>query len=151
MHTIPTDNKNESSTSRGRRIWVRIIKALGITAVAFLLSWLVAQPFSFSMSTLVSSQDKKDFNITDFCNIVADSRPVRTLDKEIVVVNIDRASRNDITDLLAIVSIMEPKAVGLDVTFNECRQSDTLLLDAISSLPQVVMAQCVSQNRGGVF
>lgn len=133
----------EKQTVR-HKLWT----SLGITLLAFALSWIVAQPFSFSMSTLLASQDKKDFNNTDFYNIVANSRPVRTLETEVVIVNIDNADRDDIIDLLNILSIMEPKAVGLDVTFNEQRDGDTLLIDAIDAVPNMVLASTLSKSGG---
>lgn len=120
----------------------------GIMLLAFALSWCVAQPFSLSIGSLTSNSDKKDFNITDFYNIVADARPVRTLDSDIVIVNIDRANRDDIVDLLDILNIMGPKAVGLDVTFNERRDGDTLLLNTICSAHNLVLASTLSQSGG---
>lgn len=125
----------------------RLLKALAVTMLAFLISWIVAQPFSLSLNTLISNQDKRDFNITNVYNIVANSRPVRTLEKDIVIVDIDHADRNDITDLLNVLSIMEPEAVGLDVTFNEHRDNDSLLLSAISSIPNMVLASTLGGGQ----
>ena len=90
----------------------RLYKAVGITALAFALSSVLLAPFSFSASTLVSAPEKNDFEMTDFYAIVADSRLVRTLDPDIVIVNIDNCDRNAIADVLEAVSLCNPAVVG---------------------------------------
>lgn len=42
------------------------LKATVITVLAFSLSLVLMQPFSLSIATLISSNDRHDFNITDF-------------------------------------------------------------------------------------
>ncbi len=120
--------------------WRRALKAAGIATLAFLLSFVLAQPFSFSAGTLMSNSDTKDFNLTDFYNIIADSRPVRALDDKIVIVDIDNTSRDDVTDIIEMLSVMNPAAVGIDVTFNEPHADDSRLLHAIENCPDLVLA-----------
>ncbi|MDE6120358.1 MAG: CHASE2 domain-containing protein, partial [Muribaculaceae bacterium] len=105
------------------------------------------QPFSFSVATLVSSNDRTDFNITDFYNIVADSRNVRSLDPEIVLIDIADASRDEIADLVGALPAFSPKAVGLDITFVEKRPGDSYLIDAIRSNPNVTMVTNLVPDR----
>ena len=102
---------------------------------------------------MLSSAEKNDFNLTDFYHIVADARPMRTLDSDIVLVDIANSERQDIADLLCILSEMEPAAVGLDVVFDEERPADDALLDAMNRLPNLVMAVGVSEapGSGGKF
>lgn len=97
---------------------------------------------------MLSGAEKNDFNLTDFYNIVADSRPIRSLDSCVVIVDIADAEREDIADILTIIGDLKPAAVGLDVTFNEPRQGDELLLDAIAGCPNPVMAIGVSEAPG---
>lgn len=97
------------------------------------------QPLSLSVATLVSSNDRTDFNITDFYNIVADSRNVRTLDPDIVLIDIADASRDEIADLIDALPAFEPRAVGLDVAFVEERPGDEFLIDAVNANPEMVM------------
>ncbi|MDE7389263.1 MAG: CHASE2 domain-containing protein [Muribaculaceae bacterium] len=92
--------------------------------------------------------------MTDFYNIAADSRPIRAMDRDIVIVNIDRTSREDVIDVLELLSMMNPAAVGVDVTFNQPHDSasNSRLLDAIDALPNAVLAVGVghtdeSRNR----
>lgn len=137
-HTPPTDiSPKPASKGRG---WIRVLKALCIASLAFALSFVLAQPFSFSAGTLMSSSDSKDFNMTDFYNIIADSRPVRSLDNRIVIVDIDNTDRDDVTDVIEMLSVMNPAAVGLDVTFNKPREDDSRLLEAIENCPNLVLA-----------
>ncbi|MDE7335788.1 MAG: CHASE2 domain-containing protein [Muribaculaceae bacterium] len=97
---------------------------------------------------MLSSAEKNDFNLTDFYHIVADARPMRTLDTDIVLVDIANSEREEITDLLNILSEMRPAAVGLDVVFNEEHADDEALLEAMSRLPNLVMAVGVSEAPG---
>lgn len=97
---------------------------------------------------MLSGAEKNDFNLTDFYNIVADSRPIRSLDSDIIIVDIADAEREDIADILTIIGDLHPAAVGLDVTFNEPRPGDEHLLDAIAGCPNTVMAIGVSEVPG---
>ena len=124
-----------------------VLQAVIITALAFGLSALMMQPVSLSVATLVSSNDRTDFNITDFYNIVADSRKVRTLDPEIVLVDIGDATRDDIADLFDAIPAFEPRAVGVDISFEEERPGDVFLIDALSSNPNLVMVVDVEPDR----
>lgn len=129
-------------------VGARMLKALCIALLAFGFSLILAQPFSFSVGTLMSSPDSRDFNMTDFYNIIADSRPVRSYDDKVVIIDIERTSRDDVTDVLELLSVMEPAAVGLDVTFNEPHEDDSRLLAAIDNCPNLVMAVGVGALPG---
>lgn len=135
-------------------IWMIFLKAGGITLLAFLLSLFLYQPFSFSAASMLSTHERKDFNMTDFYNIVADSRLVRQLDRDIVLVNIDDTDRDDLTELLRIIPMCEPRLIGLDVTFNLPRVGDSLLLAAIRECPglvQVVVMDHIAADKDAPF
>ena len=121
-------------------------EAVWVTCLAFLLSLLFSQPLSFSAATILQSKDKGDFNMTDFYCTAADSRPVRALDPDIVIVDIADTDRDDVTDVIRLLSYMNPAVVGLDVTFAEPRENDESLIDAISACQNVVMAGGVSRT-----
>lgn len=112
--------------------------------MAYVLSLFLTQPFSFSAGSILSSADKNDFNITDFYNVVANSRPVSERDTSIVVVDIAFTDRGDVTDILELLADLKPKAVGLDVTFNEQKEGDERLLAVLDRIPNLVMAVGVS-------
>lgn len=82
-----------------------ILKTLGITFLAFGLSFVLMQPFSFSAASLLSSADGNDFTINDFYNKVADSRHVTTLDSNIVIVDIAACDREGIAEIIETVSL----------------------------------------------
>lgn len=99
---------------------------------------VLIQPFSASTAALFSSPEKNDFTISDFYNIVADGRDLAHLDDNIVIVNLDNADRADIADILNLIGLCGPRAVGLDVTFEDRREGDSILLDAIAMTPHLV-------------
>lgn len=114
------------------------VKAVCISLFAFVLSMVLIQPFSASTAALFSSPEKNDFTISDFYNIVADGRDLAHLDDNIVIVNLDNSDRAEIAGLLNMISLCGPKAVGLDVTFEDRREGDSLLLEAIAMIPALV-------------
>lgn len=114
-------------------------KALGVTALAFLLSSLFMSPFSASISAFFSTPEKNNFTVSDFYNMVADSRAVSHLDDNVVIINIDDSDRQDIADILQIVSLSGASAVGLDVMFDEPREGDETLIESIRVCEGVVM------------
>ena len=114
------------------------VKAVCISLFAFVLSMVLIQPFSASTAALFSSPEKNDFTISDFYNIVADGRDLAHLDDNIVIVNLDNSDRAEIAGLLNMISLCGPKAVGLDVTFEDRREGDSLLLEALAMTPALV-------------
>lgn len=127
-----------------RTIIGRCLKAAGITALAFVLSMLLIAPFSFSANSLISAPDRNDFNVTDFYTMIADRRPVRQLSDDIVIVNIDTCDRADIASILRKVSLLEPRAVGLDVVFGEPREGDEELIAAARECPNLVAGNAIT-------
>lgn len=121
------------------RIVANILQALGITLLAFLLSSVIMQPFSFSAATLISNNQSNDFDISDFYNIIADSRAVRSVDRDITILDIADATREDLAAVLDALPAYEPAVVGLDVMFDKPHDDDSFLFEAIDNLPQMVM------------
>lgn len=116
-----------------------VLKALGITFLAFLLSKCLIAPFSASTSAIFSSTEKSDFVLTDLFAQVADNRPVRQYDDRIVVVDIKDAGRESIAETLETLSLCGPGAVGLDVNFADAREDDSRLLAALSMNPGILL------------
>lgn len=127
----------------------RALKVLLVTALAFVLSLVLLQPFSFSAGSMLNSADKSDFNMTDFYNVVANSRPESELDTNVVVVDIAFTDRDDVINVIDLLGDLEPRAVGLDVTFNEPRPGDERLFEAIDRCPNLVMAVGVDVSEKG--
>lgn len=133
---------------KSRKIVEKVAKAIGITLLAFGLSLVIMQPFTISLATLVSAKDRQDFNITDFYNIIADGRAVRELDRDIVIVDITGATREDVAFILDVMPDFEPRAVGLDVIFDVPHgEEDSLLINALDRLPDLAMIVDVEGER----
>ena len=130
----------------------RLLKAIGITTLAFVLSTVLMRPFSFSASAFLSNPEKSDFAITDFYSIVADARPVRTIDDRIVIINLSGLDREGIASVLDLMPLLAPQAVGLDVAFIEPHDDDTHLLQAIAACPNLVLPVTLAHDaRTGRF
>lgn len=117
-------------------------KAACITALAFVLSMLLVSPFTASTSALFSSPEQQDFKFSDIYAQVADDRPVRQLDPNIVILDIGNYNRGEIARTLMFLSLCNPRAVGLDVLFMAPRDpaEDAMLVDAVRSIPGIVLA-----------
>lgn len=109
-----------------------ILKALGITLLAFLLAELLTAPFSVSTSAMFSSPEKTDSTLSDFYAQVADKRPVRKISNRIVAVDIDRADRNGIAEIIETVALCQPTAIAVDINFEEPHDDDSRLLRALN-------------------
>ena len=72
------------------------------------MSAFLVAPFSFSAGSLIADSGGKDFNLTDFYCVAANSRPVSELDKNILIVDIEDKSRSDITDSVSYTHLTLP-------------------------------------------
>lgn len=126
-----------------------LLSATAIVIVSFLTSkWLV---YDFlSISYFAPMEKASDFRISDFYNIVADGREVRTLDSQIVVVNIDGCSRDMIADVVEQIDFCAPKAIGLDVLFDYPGPDDSHLLSVLSECENLVLPVSVIYDSGKV-
>lgn len=130
-----------------------IVKAFGITMLAFALSLLLVQPLSFSAMSVFAPPEKDDFSISDFYAQVADKRPTRYNDLDIVIVDIGALDREGIASLIEEISLCGPRCVGLDVMFEEPRipAVDSLLLNAIAANPGIVLPLNVAECGDNKF
>lgn len=135
-----TDNKSKRTVRRN------LLKTACIVALAYLLSVLFIKPLAFSEATFMSLQDKRDFSVTDFFNTVANQRSVKTLDQNIIIVNIDTADRFDIAQIIDLLTICQPGAVGIDATFNQPSGNDDALIEAVKNCPGIVLAMTVTPD-----
>ncbi|MDE5814591.1 MAG: CHASE2 domain-containing protein, partial [Muribaculaceae bacterium] len=93
------------------------------------------------MGTLCGSSDVE---VSDFYNRVRAGGSQKTLDDNIVIVNIDSVfGRDEIAILLSQVSDANPKAICLDVLLEEEKEpeSDMALADIMSGTPHLVVSQ----------
>lgn len=117
------------------KTWFRTIT---ITLLAFVLSHSIL--YQITSSSLFSLQKDNDFEMSDFYNVVANNRPIRTYNSDIVIVSLDNCSRTQIAQLIERVAYMQPKAIGIDVFFSYHSEDDSILINAINSFPNIVLA-----------
>ncbi|MBD5304510.1 MAG: CHASE2 domain-containing protein [Bacteroides sp.] len=110
-----------------------------MTLLAFVLSVALQAPFTASTSSIFSGPEKPDFTITDIYAQIADGRPVRRMEDRIRIIDIGIGGREEIADALEILSFCEPKAVGLDIIFEQPSDDDSRLLAALQSTPNIVL------------
>lgn len=126
-----------------------ILKALGITILAFILSLALEAPFTASTSAIFSNPEKNDFTLSDIYAQIADNRPVRTLDDRIAIVDIGHGGREEIAEILEMLALCGPKAVGVDINFEDPHDDDSRLLNAISAIPGTVLPLGVEAGKRG--
>lgn len=116
-----------------------IVKSLGITILAFILSLCLQAPFSASTSSIFSSPETTDFTLSDLFAQIANGRPVRRLEDRILIVDIGIGGREEIASVLDILSLCGPKTVGIDILFEEPTDDDSHLLTAIENTPGCIL------------
>lgn len=125
-----------------------LLKAAAITALAYVVSLLIASPFSASTSSIFSSAEQNDFELPDLFMQMSDNRPVRSLDNRIVLVDIGHADRAGIAHMLDVISLSGARSVGMDVNFVEPRGDDSHLIKAVAGIPGIVLPVEVKEHDG---
>ncbi len=124
----------------------RIAKTLIVGGVTYCLSMIMTQPLSFSLGA-VSSMSSTDFSITDMYQLVADGRAVHTLSPNIVIVDVNNCSRDQIAETIELTKLCEPKAIGVDVSFVEQREGDEPLVQSFSNADNIVCAEMLESSK----
>lgn len=133
------------SSKKRWKYWVRMV---GIIVLTFLLSRFIVYDFS-SISYFAPMEKTSDFTISDFYQIVADSRDLRQLEEDIVIVSIDSCNRQEIGSLLEQIDFCAPAAIGLDVFFEHSMPGDSALIDILTSCENLVMPCSVEARTDG--
>ncbi len=107
-------------------------------------------PFTASTSAIFSNPEKNDFNLTDIYAHIADGRAVRRLDDRIAIIDIGHGGREEIADILEVLTLCGPTVIGLDVNFEEPHDDDSRLLNAIANAPSLVLPLGV-KSKGNLF
>lgn len=118
---------------------------------AFLISFFIVEPLSFSTMSVFSAPEKTDFSVTDLYAQVADRRPVRRLDNDIVIVDVGHADRLGIASILDEINLWGPRVVGLDVMIGKPLPSDSILLRSLSSIERLILPITLEQEKDSRF
>ncbi len=129
--------------NRSKSLLANALRALGITLLAFALSLVLMSPFSFSATALLAAPDQNDFTINDFYNMAADGRAVRTLDPDVVIIDITECDRLGTAQVLDFIGQCSPRAVGVDIVYRVPSDDDSLLIASLRQLPMAVFAETV--------
>lgn len=117
----------------------KFFKVCGIVVLAFCLSWFIAYDFT-SLSYFSPLEKASDFLASDFYTLVADSRNVKHYEDRITVVGVDNLSRPEIAETLRTIAAARPRVTAIDILFPERDMSDTVLVNAMNMLGDVVYA-----------
>ena len=105
----------EFTTSIGKnRKLTYLLRSVTIMLMSFLLAHVVIYDLE-NIASFVSTDQNGDFQMSDIYNQIADYRQVSQASTNVVVVAVDECSRQELLDVLEIVSEYTPKAIGLDV------------------------------------
>lgn len=134
-HNIKTFLSKLSLDKFQNNKWFRIIT---ITLLSYILSYSLL--YQIISSPIFTQQKGNDFEMSDFYNVVANNRPLRTLNEDIVIVSIDNCSRLEIAQLIDIINYTEPSAIGVDVFFTYISKEDSLIIETFNQTPNLVLA-----------
>ena len=133
------------SQLQGKR-WFRVIT---ITLLSYILSYSIL--FQITSSPIFSQQKGNDFEMSDFYNLVANNRPLRTFNDDIVIISIDNCSRLEIAQLVDIINYTQPSAIGIDVFFTYHSNEDSLIIETFSHTPNLTLAYDAYQETNTYF
>ena len=137
-----------NSLFAGRPRWVAVVsRAFMATALGLTLSVWLVDALVLSTTSMFSSPEKRDFQLPDLFAQIADNRPVRKYDDRIIIVDIGHSDRLGIAEGLSLLSLCGPKAVGVDINFADPGEYDTVLTDALTSCPNLVLPLGVGPTK----
>ena len=119
-----------------------------IIGVFIVIGLLALLPLNTSVLNPIKSA-LADFNFNDLAYAKLGKNAKTPMDRRIVLVNIGRAGREEIAFMLQKLHEASPKVIGLDVRFEEARESesDILLYKTLQSIPNLVMASRLNWNN----
>lgn len=127
-----------------------LLQSIIITILSILLSHFIIHDFE-SLSAFASSKSSADFEMSDIYNMVSNQRKVSIASPHVTVVAADECSRQELLDLLELVSEYEPKAIGLDIFFRNAENDSTMVLEALQSTPNLVLPCKLQPTETGEY
>lgn len=119
------------------------IRPLIASVLAILLTSFLASDVNSDlvMSTICGTSD---IEVSDFYNRIRSGSSQRSLDDNIMIVNIDSVfSRAEIASLITQISSGDPRGICLDVLFEDEKdpEEDALLAETLNETPNIVVSQ----------
>lgn len=131
-----------------RSHWVNITHVVGITLFAMLLAWIILNNLT-AMSVFSFIEDSSDIEMFDIYQSMEESKAIHQLSNDITIVSIDDSSREEVIDVINIISEYEPAAIGLDIFFQVPEADNSLLLSALTDNPNIVCASKFERDETG--
>lgn len=118
---------------------------IGITLLAILLTRFVIYDFS-SLSAFTPLEKSTDFEMSDLYNAVEDNKAVHRLSKDVCIVAVDSCDREGVMDVINMLSLCEPAAIGLDLVFPWAEDDNSYLLSTLANTPNLVCANKIKES-----
>ena len=128
-----------------KKRFVNVVRSVLITLLSFLFSHLIIYDLK-SISAFVSEDKLGDFEISDVYNTIANYRAVSQASETVSVVAVDDCSRQEILDVLEIVSEYSPRAIGLDVFFRIPSNDSMQVLTTLNGISNLVLPCMLQQS-----
>ena len=128
-----------------------IVKASVITLLTLLFSHVAVYDLT-SVSFFSPMEKASDFRFSDFYTLVANKRPVKELDDNIVIVALDGCDRAEMARAIDAIDYCGPAAVGLDIVFGPPLNSDEdPLSESLELCSNFVMPITIEEDSTGYF
>ena len=134
-----------------------MLRSLVITLISLCFTQVVIYELG-SISGFVSDDKAADFQISDIYNSIADQRNVSQASQYVSVVAVDECSRQELLDVLELLSEYQPKVIGLDVffigldVFFKTASDDSLhVLNTLSAIPNLILPRIIKQQDDGQY
>lgn len=141
----------EISIHFGKKKWYAyLFKSIIISLLCILLSIVVIYNLE-DISSFVSPDKNNDFDISDIYNGIVDYSDVRVASTEVTVVAVDECSRQELLDILEIISEYSPKAIGLDVFFRYASEDSMRVINTLNQIPNLVLPCMIKPTPEGEY
>ena len=128
-----------------------IVKATVITLLTLLFSHVAVYDLT-SVSFFSPMEKASDFRFSDFYTLVANKRPVKELDDNIVIVALDGCDRAEMARAIDAIDYCGPAAVGLDIVFGPPLNPDEdTLSESLELCSNFVMPITIEEDSTGYF
>ena len=127
-----------------------MLRSLVITLISLCFTQVVIYELG-SISGFVSDDKAADFQISDIYNSIADQRNVSQASQYVSVVAVDECSRQELLDVLELLSEYQPKVIGLDVFFKTASDDSLHVLNTLSAIPNLILPRIIKQQDDGQY
>lgn len=133
-----------------KNVLTYIIKSIVITLISLCFTNVVIYELG-SISGFVSADKSADFQISDIYNSIADYRDTRQASQHVTVIAVDGCSRQEVLDVVELVSEYQPKVIGLDVFFKTAQADSLQVINTLHTTPNLVLPRIIKRQEDGLY